>query len=233
MSYLDFDYLIVSNRYLDLQSLKNTFSFFTSLGIRKFIIPLGFDRNIHTVPWMIRNIKNFKEYIRPIRPHGISVFICADIYMSDDIFYDKAMHRLTLGDSDMIFLKMPIFSPTDWINSELNYCLYKAKFNPIFTTFESNIRTAPYEFTDQLFTTHAFKYCLDLDYITSLESTPRISQAISNGISIFPCISRDVCHYQDIIRGFSDFRNRIGDKAYFSFCDNLRLSKQTLFSAIK
>ena len=233
MSYLDFDYLIVSNRYLDLQSLKNTFSFFTSIGIRKFIIPLGFDRNIRTVPWMIQAIKDFKEFIRPIRPHGVSVFICADIYMSDDIFYDKALHRLTVGDSDMIFLKMPIFAPTDRINSELNYCLYRSKLHPIFTTFESNLRTAPCEFINQLFTTHAFKYCLDLDYITSSESVPRISQALSNGISIFPCISRDLCRYEDIIFKFSDFRSNIGDKAYFGFCDNLRRSGQSLFSALK
>jgi len=232
MSFLAFDYLVISDVHLDTASLKDIFSFFSELGIRKFIFLLNFDRTRHTLSQIKDRQKKFNELLRSVRPHGTLVYSFLTINLSDGVVYDPSIESLFKKTSPFLFVKAPVLCDEAWVDSDLNYLLYKMNCHPILTSFEENILTNSQARIDQMIRSKAYRMTLDLNYITSLDAEVRMMQIISREISVFPSISHDLSNYVGIEKALEDYKDRLGEATYARFCRNLWNSEKEFFSCL-
>lgn len=232
MGFLAFDYLIVSDPPLDSDSLKDIFSFFAERGIRKFIFLLDFDRIRFTASQIKDRQKHFSELLCSLRSRGISADCFLNLALSDGIVYDSFMDSFSTKTSPFLFAKAPIFCDDAWVDSDLNYLLYKKHRLPILTSFEGNIVTNSQARIDQMLQSKAFRFSLDLNYITSLNADLRMRQIISREISIFPAISHDLSNYVGIEEAFAQYKARLGESTYARFCRSLWDTEKDFFSRL-
>ena len=87
------------------------------------------------------------------------------------------------------------FSVDDWVNTDLNYLLYRQGITPIFSSFEGNMNTNDSHWIDHFIDSNKFPICLDLNYITALTSDLRIMQTLSENIVILPSMSHSFSDY--------------------------------------
>ena len=230
MSFLAFDYLIVSNPHLDPESLKDTFSFFKERGIRKFIFLLNFDRTLHTVSQIKDRQKKLNDLLRSIRPHGILVNSFFNFVLSDGIVYDRSIASLSAKTAPFLFVKTPVLCDEAWVDSDLNYLLYKMNCQPILTSFEGNILTNSQTRINQMIHSNAYRFRLDLNYITSPDADSRIMEMISREISVFPSITHSLSNYVGIDQAFEQYKARLGEHRYMLVCRNFWNAEKYLFS---
>ncbi len=220
MPFLPFDYLVISYQSFDSLSLKDTISFFSECGVRKFIFLLNFDRTRHTVSWIKDRQKLLDQSLRDVHPKGLIVCSFLNLELSEGIVYDPAVERLILNHSPFLFVKIPLFCDDSWIDSDLNYLLFKKKISPILTSFEGNIHTNSQARIAQMLRSQAYRFSLDLNYLTALNSDFLFKQIISREISLLPSISHDVSNYVAITQAFSDLKERVGNAAYTRLARN-------------
>ena len=232
MSFLAFDYLIVSNPHLDSESLKDTFSFFTERGIRKFIFLLNFDRTIHTLSQIKDRQKNFNELLRSVRPHGTVADSFLNLILSDGIVYDPSIASLSPKTAPFLFVKAPVLCDEAWVDCDLNYLLYKRNRQPILTSFEGNILTNSQMRIDQMIRSKAYRVSLDLNYITSPDADVRILQMISWEISVFPSITHSLSNYVGIEKAFEQYKKRLGEHTYTRLCRNFWNAEKDFFACL-
>ncbi len=225
MSVLDFDYLIVSNQHLNDSVLKETFSYFCEIGIRTFVFTVSFDHNHLTVSMMQDRIRQIKQLIRANCPRGIKYFVCADVLMTEGISSEPFLSRMTVNRSDAIFLRLPIFCEEDWINTDLNGIIFRQHCRPIFSCFESNLKTNPEDQLNRLMSSKSFRACIDLNYITSISSREALSDLIKRNTPLLPCISHSLSDYAGVMEGFEDLKRRLGNELYVALCRNIHQSK--------
>ena len=231
LDFLPFDYLIVANREFDSSSLSETFSFFSELGIRKFIILLEFDRTRHTVTQIKERQKLLEQVIRSVRPRGLTVRSALSLVLSEDIVYDPTLVQI-FRSSPFLFLNLPLFCDESWVDGNLNYLLFKQKISPILTSFEGNIFTNSSSRIDQMMRSKAYHISLDLNYLTALDSDIRLMQIISREIPTMPCISHGLSNYVGALHAFDDLRERLGTGTYTRFSRNLFKTEKELFPQI-
>lgn len=230
MSFLPFDYLVISNQNFDADSLQDTFSFFSAHGIRKFIFLLDFDRSLHTFS-QIKDRKTMVDHsLRAVRTKDFSVQSFLNLELSEGILYDPTLDRLLLQHSSHLFTKLPLFCDDAWVDADLNYLLYKKKITPILSSFEGNIYTNSQARIDQIFSSRAYSIALDLNYITAIDSDLRLRQIISREISVVPCISHSLSNYVGVSQAFDDLKARLGASSYAQLSRNLFASEKKIFS---
>ncbi len=232
MSFLAFDYLVISDAHLDTASLKDIFSFFSERGIRKFIFLLNFDRTLHTLSQIKDRQKKFNELLHSVRPHGTLVYSFLNVILSDGIVYDPSIESLFKKTSPFLFVKAPVLCDEAWVDSDLNYLLYKMHCQPILTFFEGNILTNSQARIDQMIRSKAYRMTLDLNYIMSLDAEVRMMQIISREISVFPSISHDLSNYVGIEKALEDYKDRLGEATYIRLCRNFWNSEKDFFSCL-
>lgn len=230
MAFLPFDSLVIANQDFELQSVKDTLSFFASCGIRKFIFLLSFDRSHHTVAWIKDRKKRLDRLINSVRPSGVFVQSFLNFELSEGIIYDPTVDRLLSKHSSFLFVKAPLFCDESWVDADLNHLLYKKKLTPIMTSFEGNISTNSQSRIDQIFTSNTYWLSLDLNYITAKDSEPRMKQIISREIHVLPCITHSLSNYVGILEAFDDMKLRYGTNLYTQMNRGLLSTQQQLTS---
>ena len=228
MAFLPFDSLVIANQDFELQSVKDTLSFFSSCGIRKFIFLINFDRSRHTVAWIKDRKKLLDRLIDSVRPGGVFVQSFLNLELSEGIIYDPTVDRLLSKHSSFLFVKAPLFCDESWVDADLNHLLYKKKLIPILSSFEGNISTNSKSRIDQIFTSNAYWLSLDLNYLTAKDSELRIKQIISREIHILPCITHSLSNYAGILNAFDNMKTRYGSNLYTRMNRNL-LGTQNYF----
>lgn len=231
MGFLPFDYLVVSNPPMDSDALKDLFSFFTEHGIRKFIFLLDFDRTRCTLSQIKERQKNLNARLRSIHPRGIIAETYLNLILSNGVVYDPSIASLFAKKTPFLFVKTPVMCDESWIDSDLNYLLYKMNLLPILTSFEENLRTNAHSRMDQILRSKAYRMTLDLNYITALDSDVRMMQIISREISVFPSITHDLSNYVGIEKAMLQYKSRLGDHTYGRLCRNFLNTEQNFFSA--
>lgn len=232
MSFLPFDYLVVSNPSLGFEAFKDTLSFFSDRGIRKFIFLLDFDRTLYTVAQIKDRQKKLNEHLQSIRPHGTLTDSFLNLILSDGIVYDPSIASLSSKMAPFLFVKAPVLCDASWVDSDLNYLLYKMKRQPILTSFEGNILTNSQTRIDQMIHSKAYRFCLDLNYLTSPDADPRMMQIISREISVFPSITHSLSNYVGIEKAFAQYKERLGEYTYARLCRNFWKTEKDFFACL-
>jgi len=177
--------------------------------------------------------KYFNELLRSARPRGITSECFLNLVLSDGIVYDSSMDSFSAKTLPFLFVKAPILCDDAWVDSDLNYLLYKKNRLPILTSFEGNIATNAPAHIDQMIRSKAYRFSLDLNYITSLNADIRMMQMISREISIFPSISHDLSNYVGVEKAFEQYKERLGESTYARFCRSLWNTEKDFFSRLQ
>ena len=230
LSFLDFDYVILSNNNFDERSVKDSVDFLFSLGIRKFIFTLAYDPELHTGAWILGRLNHIKSSFRSLRPYGCQFHLYLDIVYSKELSYTpSAFKRWSIPHTSCVFVRLPLFCEPDQMNAELNHLYFRQKCIPIFTAFEANIHTCSSEWIQQLMRSRNFYCAMDLNFITSLDAEPLIRNAIRNGCRILPSITHSIENYPSILKRMDGFRLGIGDSNYTKFTRSVHILGHQLF----
>ena len=218
MSFLDFDYIIISNNDFDENSLKNSISFLYSIGIRKFIFTVSYDPALHTDAWILDRIKNIRSLLHNLRPRGCRFYVFADIVYSQGIPYGiTSLNRLSISNTSCVFMRFPVFCDGKDINADLNHLYFRRKCKPIFIAFETNIQTCSTDWITQIMCSQNFYCTMDLNYITSLSAEPLMRFAIRNTCRILPAINHSIDNYPGILSRIDGFKFGVEKSNYTKF----------------
>ena len=232
MSLLDFDYLIISNQRLNTGSLQDTLFFFHELGIRTVVLTVRYNRERYTPAYFFDRLRTLKEEVRNIRPRGMNLVVCPEIQMTDGIAEDSVLSRLRANRSEYLFINLPLFHWDDRLDADLNRILFQKHLCPIFTGFESNMKTNSPAQLERLARSRSFIGCFDLVYLTSLSAHEPLIHLLLNDTPILPCISHDLSDYAGVIDGFHDLKNRIGNKRYVDLCRTMQRCNHEIIARI-
>lgn len=219
MSYLDFDTLLICNNCFDEESVKFTLDFFKDVGIRKFIFTYEFDCTVKPMSFAIQKFKTLKPYLQLLAPRGVRIYTAFDVIMSDGIVFDPSFKRFTMGHSNRVFIDLPFYNYENWLESDMNHLLYKNKLKPAFTSFERIGDIYEPAMLDRFMTIKNAIFCMDVNYLTSIQATSNVKKLILQGATIFPCVSNDPFNYPGIIKSFNLLKDRIGYSNYLKLCN--------------
>ena len=230
MPLLDFTSLVISNDDYSLNSLRENVEFFHDIGIKKFIVTYSYNPSSDSNRTLYNGIRAIKENISTIRPRGAKIKLAVNVYLSSGASYNPMLKKLSFENSDKIFVQLPLFVDNAWLPQELNFLLYKQKLTPVFTSFEKNLISCDYEFASQLYKIQKSVFCLDLNYITSVNADGRVRQAMGRNTVILPSITDYVHSYYPIVSRFQILRERFGDKTYLRFCKYINDVSNSFFN---
>ncbi len=230
MSVLSFNSLVICNGDHDLSSLADTLKYFSSIGIRKFIITFDVDLVVSSEFDILNDYKAFKKSVKSIKPFGVKILITPNVHLSQGVTQNPFLKKLTIPNTDMIFIQTPLFVDGTWLNPDLNYLMYKQKLRPVFTCFERNLISCKYEISNQLYKTKGAIFCIDINYMTSISAESRIRQGLERNINIVPAISNDLLTYYTSLNKFSRLSERLSKSTYSRFCMYLMKNTRSLFN---
>ncbi len=230
MPLLSFNSLVICNGDHNLSSLKDTLKYFSSIGIQKFIITHDIDLTVSSTADVFNNYKHFQKSIRSIKPYGIKLQLVPNIHLSQGVAKNPCLNKLTLTNSNKIFIQTPIFIDGTWLNPDINYLMYRQNLHPVFTCFERNLISCKHEFSNQLYKTQNATFCIDINYMTAINTESRIRQGLERNITIIPAITHDLSSYYSVINRFSLLSERFSKNTYSRFCMYLNRNVKTLFS---
>ncbi len=233
---LNFDYLIISDQTFNIQSIRQTVDFFVALGIRRFIFLMDFDLTRYPVSWIVPKIRKLRVLLNSIRPRGIAFYVCADVLLSEEILYNHELYRLRVSPhSNLLFLKYPLFSNATrdtQLDCDINYLLYKQHLNPIFTSFEQNIKTNDSKRIAHALHVKSYRFCIDLNFLTSVDGV-QFLEALSPAYPvIYPYISNSLSDYAGIEKAFSYLSAHLATSSFIQLFRTIQQNGHRLFSAL-
>jgi hypothetical protein len=227
---IDFDYLIVSNGEFEDRAIRDTVSYFHTIGIRKFIFTVSYDPMRHTRAWMLDRLHVLRTVLNSYRPYGCRFYLYADIIYSADVFHGMvSFNGLGMAHSSHTFVRLPVFCDCDQTNLDLNDLCFGRKRKPILTAFENQIKTCSAHWVDQVMGSRQIYCALDLNYFTAEDTEVMMADAIRRECNILPAISHSVEHYPAFPKRMSQFKNGIGTANYTKFCRSLHILGRELF----
>jgi hypothetical protein len=232
MALLDFDSLVICNDDHNLESLKLTMDHFRELGIRNFIITMPVD--LVNDPWasIKNNYKSFKDSITTIKPRGCTVSVVHNTYIVPGAAFNPILHKLTFAKTNRLFIQIPLFLDDSWFSPEINYFLYKQKLLPIFTRFERTLISSNKEFSTKLYKIQKGAYCVDINYMTSIDGIPHIKEGMRAGAIILPAISNNYNAYIAEEKRFAMMSDRMGRILYLKFCKYMNTCCKSIFGLL-
>lgn len=225
---LGFSNVIVSDNNFDDEHLKHLFSFLVDRGFRRIIFAVDHDVSTTPLSLHLEYKKSLFETISKCKPRGISVWLESNIIMSHDSIYESQISRLSIKKTNYLLTSFPIFDYGDWIDSTLNYLLYKQKKSPCFISFERNILTYPDEFVRHLISTRCSCFMLDLNSFAVPKVIPYINDLINANAVIVPGICGVLNDYTALDDKLSYFRGKIGRPNYTKLLVNSSKSSKLL-----
>ena len=233
MAYLDFDTLLICNNHFDEESIKYTLNFFKSVGIRNFIFTYEFDRDVKPLSMAIQKLRTLKPYLSSHAPRGLRIYTAFNVILSEGCVFDPSFNRLAFRHSDRIFAKLPFYNYEAWLESDMNRLLYKNKLKPAFVSFERSFYTCDRAILDRFMSIKNALFCMDINYLTSIQATPDLELFLSRGINILPCVSSDVFNYPGILKSFDLLKKRIGNPNYSKLCKSFYDSSKQIMADAK
>ena len=230
MPLLDFDSLVICNHDTSVSSLNDTLVHFTKLGIRKFIITYELDPHTSSMYDMLNNYKQFKTRISAIKPRGVKLRVVPEVYLHQSTLKNPFIKRFKLPRTNLLFVRAPIFNDKDWLPQDINYLLYKQKLKPVLCSFETNLDTCNSRDMEQLYKTQNVIHCMDINFLTSVTSEEQLRMLTKLEIPVLPCITKELCYYQNALVRYDHLRDRIGDKRYLRLCKHLNQSVRSILS---
>lgn len=149
--------------------------------------------------------------------------------MTHDSIYEKQIARIGFKKTNYLFVTYPLFDYGDWIDSSINYLLYKQKKFPCFMSFEKIISTYPHDFVEHLSTTRCSCFVLDLNSFAVPSAIPHIEYLINSNAVIIPGLSGVISDYSSLEKKLAYFKNIIGEFNYTKLLVNSSKSTKILF----
>lgn len=226
---LDFSNVIISNNIFSDDTLTNTFSLLSSLGFKRFTFLVNHDVCTVSLAKHLEDKKIILNKIKKLRPYASTVRVESNILMTSQSVYEKQMSALSIRKTKYMFLEFPVFDGEDWIDSTLNYLIFKQKKKPVFVSFEKNIATYDSRFVSHLINTRLSVFMIDLNSFSNVNCIPYIKQIIDAKAIIIPGISGVISDYIQLEDKLKFFRDAVGQK-YYSEMIQLSSSKSSTVS---
>ncbi len=221
MAYLDFDTLVICNNDFSESFLASCFDFFGELGIKNFIFTYDFDVANRPISGGLQTLRTLKPYLHTFQPRGTRVFTAINVILSKDIAYNEDLTRLTISNTERLFVNLPIFDGQSWLEPDLTHLVYRKKLRPLFTSFERNAITYDNPMIERFSRLPNAVFCIDANYMFSLRSQAKLTLLLKSGARILPCISNKMSDYVAVLQGYSDLKKRLGISLYRELCKNI------------
>lgn len=146
------------------------------------------------------------------------IYTAFNVPLSEGSVFDPSFNRLAFGHSDRIFAELPFCNYEEWLEADMNRLLYKNKLKPAFVSFERSLSLVDRDILERFMTIKNAVFCMDINYLTSIEALADLDRFISLGINILPCVSSDVFNYPGITKSFELLKDRIEKENYLNLC---------------
>ena len=211
---LDFSNVIISNNVFGDDSIANTFSLLSGLGFKRFTFLVNHDVTSVSLAKHTSDKKIIFDNIKKYKPYGSTLRVESNILMTSQSVYEKQISNLSIRKTKYLFLELPIFDGEDWIDSTLNYLIFKQKKKPVFVSFEKNIATYDPGFVSHLIKTRLSAFMIDLNSFSNENCIPYIKQIIDAKAVIIPGMSGVVDDYTKLEDKLHFFKEAVGPKYY-------------------
>ena len=233
MSYVDFDSLVINRSDIDYDELKNIMRYFSSYGVRNFIIAYDVDPEKDFIATVIYNIRNLKNNLRYVKPFGCKVYVAPSVLYRPNTPYEDYIARLRFKRTDKIFLRLPEYYEfrEDEFFKSTNYLLYKLKYIPVFTRFERVLTTYPNSISKRIYKTRRAAFCIDVKHLSTRIGTVHAFSAM-NGDSdtlLIPSVSGKLGDYKSPELLFSNIKDHYERSIYLNFCKFINSSIRKIF----
>lgn len=216
---LAFDALLVDCRPYTSEKISSVFDLFVPLGIKKFFFIYDVDLAHDNSFYRAEAIDRFKSLSSSLSPRGVHAYIVYRLSLDDSIsknpelrkfFSSKKLHSMlvSLG----IFPNVNENSFATHINS----LLYHREIFPVFTGFDTVIKSSRTDFCTKLLKIKKAAFSFDINSLFGV-SKPEITKTILDSKSyVLPCITHNVSDYVGIEKLIDCFYRKYGKEAYFS-----------------
>lgn len=229
MQSLGFSNVIVSNSVFNKDVISYEMQLMQEYGFRRMIFALNHDVTSDTVSQYIEKRNEISKLINSSAPRGALAMLTPNLLMTKDSVYEKQISRLAIRKTQYVFAEFPAFDGKEWIDSTLNYLLYKQKKKPVFMSFEKNIATYDEEFILHLITTRLSAFMIDLNSFANPKAIPYIKRLIDANAVIIPGISGVIEDYANLYGKLNYFRSIVGQPLYSKMIINSSKSTQIVF----
>lgn len=229
MQSLGFSNVIVSNSVFNKDVISYEMQLMQEYGFRRMIFALNHDVTSDTVSQYIEKRNEISKLINSSAPRGALAMLTPNLLMTKDSVYEKQISRLAIRKTQYVFVEFPAFDGKEWIDSTLNYLLYKQKKKPVFMSFEKNIATYDEEFILHLITTRLSAFMIDLNSFANPNAIPYIKRLIDANAVIIPGISGVIEDYANLSGKLNYFRSIVGQPLYSKMIINSSKSTQIVF----
>ncbi len=224
-----FSTVIVSNSDFSEDNLIKTFSLLENHGFRRIIFAVPHDVSSVTASRHVSYKKLLQSRVSKLSPRGILSATVSNILMTDQSIYEKQISRLSIKKSQYLPIEFPIFNGKDWIDSSLNYLLYKQKKKPLFISFDRNIATYEPSFTEHLIHTRLAAFMLDMNAMTNPAYIEYVKMLVDTNAVIIPGISGVLDDYSALYEKFLFLRESIEDNNYAKMIINSSRGSKMIF----
>ena len=229
MQSLGFSNVIISNSVFNKDVISYEMQLMQEYGFRRMIFALNHDVTSDTVSQYIEKRNEISKLINSLAPRGAVTMLTPNLLMTKDSVYEKQISRLAIRKTQYVFVEFPAFDGKEWIDSTLNYLLYKQKKKPVFMSFEKNIATYDEEFILHLSTTRLSAFMIDLNSFANPKAIPYIKRLIDANAVIIPGISGVIEDYANLSGKLNYFRSIVGQPLYSKMIINSSKSTQIVF----
>ena len=229
MQSLGFSNAIISNGIFNEDVISSEIELMRENGFRRIIFALDHDVTSGTVSQYLDRKKKISKIISRATPRGLVSAVCANVLMTNDSVYEKQLSRLAISKTQYIFVEFPAFNGKDWIDSTLNYLLYKQKKKPVFISFEKNIATYDEDFILHLISTRLSAFMIDLNSFANPKAIPYIKKLIEANAIIIPGMSGVIEDYTCLCDKLNYFKSIVGQPLYSKMIINSSKSTQIVF----
>ena len=229
MQSLGFSNVIISNSVFNKDVISYEMQLMQEYGFRRMIFALNHDVTSDTVSQYIEKRNEISKLINSLAPRGAVTMLTPNLLMTKDSVYEKQISRLAIRKTQYVFVEFPAFDGKEWIDSTLNYLLYKQKKKPVFMSFEKNIATYDEEFILHLITTRLSAFMIDLNSFANPNAIPYIKRLIDANAVIIPGISGVIEDYANLPGKLNYFRSIVGQPLYSKMIINSSKSTQIVF----
>ena len=229
MQSLGFSNVIISNGIFNKDTISAEIELMQEYGFRRIVFALNHDVTSNTISHFLDKKNKISEIINSATPLGTMTALYSNILMTKDSVYEKQLSRLSIKKTQYLFVEFPAFNGKDWIDTTLNYLLYKQKKKPVFMSFEKNIATYDEAFILHLISTRLSAFMIDLNSFANPQAIPYIKRLIDANAIIIPGMSGVIEDYAGLSDKLNYFKSIVGQPLYSKMIINSSKSTQIIF----
>ena len=130
-------------------------------------------------------VNDFNKFIK--QSIGVEAFnkfkiqVYPRLFLSEDSPYIKNISKLTIGNTNRIFLELPLFHDPAYLDESINKILYNCRLVPIFTDFQNYNLIYPTETIDKLIRIRDASFIFSIFKANQSQNIDLIKRIIKNG----------------------------------------------------